>query len=152
MNWRSKNVRTGGNTAESRDMHYQLYFEQVSCLYAKLDDIFKQMQLANIYDDSIIILHGDHGSRISIRDPLVKHRDVLTQEDITDHFSTLFAVKIPGKPWSNDSSTQPLEQLMANVTTDITGVANTFKQNQPTKFVYLEGKKTLLPIPYPKAH
>jgi len=150
--WKSKNTRMGGNTAESRDTHYQLYFEQISCLYLKLDGIFKHMQSAKIYDDSIIILHGDHGSRISIRDPLVKHRDVLTEEDITDHFSTLFAVKMPGKPWSYDSTPQPLEQLLSNVTTDITGVSSTIVQNQPENFVYLEDKKQLVPIPYPMSH
>lgn len=155
VDWKSKNRRIGGNTAESREEHYQLYFDQVSCLYSKLDEIFKQMQIAGIYDDSIIILHGDHGSRISIRDPLVTNQDVLTEEDITDHFSTLFAVKMPGEAWSYDSSPQPLDQLMANVAREITGTSQPYEQNRPAKFVYLEDKKDkkkLTPIPYPMTH
>ncbi|MCZ6799518.1 MAG: hypothetical protein O7F12_03435 [Nitrospirae bacterium] len=140
-----------GNTVESRKVRYQLYFDQLSCLYSRLDELFKQMQASRIYDDSIIIIHGDHGSRISIREPLVSNRDVLTDEDIIDGFSTLFAVKMPGKAWDYDSSPLPLEQLMADVATELTGVSQTFGQDRPAKFVYLQDKKKLLPFPFPGA-
>ncbi len=154
MGWKDRYIYINetnpvGNTAESRKVRYQLYFDQLSCLYSKLDELFKQLKAARIYENSIIILHGDHGSRISIREPFVSNRDVLTDEDIIDGFSTLFAVKIPGKAWDYDSSPQPLEQLMASVVTELTGVSQNFGLDRPEKFVYLEDKKKLSPIPFP---
>jgi len=155
MDWKDRYIHihgtlpTVGNTAESRNVRYQLYFDQLSCLYSKLDELFKQLKAARIYEDSIIILHGDHGSRISISEPFVSNRDVLTDEDIIDGFSTLFAVKMPGNAWGYDSSPLPLEQLMASVVTELTGVSQTLGQDQPGKFVYLENKKKLSRIPFP---
>ena len=157
MDWKNrfynKSNLWAANTAEPRNVRYQLYFEQISCLYSELDRLFKQMQAAGVYEDSVVILHGDHGSRIVLNEPRARNQDSLTERDILDGFSTLFAVKMPGASWEYASSPQPLEQLMANVVVELTGVSPVQGQDKPANFVYLhDGKNTLVPIPYPRNH
>ena len=139
------------NTPQSREERYPLYFEQVSCLYTKLEQLFNQMKAAGIYDDSIIILQGDHGSRIVLTEPFAANRDVLTHQDIIDGFSTLFAIKIPGQEGGYDTSPLPLEQLLLKGVSDFTDASPTFAPNRPSQFVYLlDGNKLqFVQIPYP---
>ena len=101
------------NTGESRKERYKQYFEQLECLYRRLGELFDRMQAAGVYDDSIIIVHGDHGSKIVTTEPLKDNQYVLTKRDLLDGFSTLFAMKIPGKSGGYDKSSLPLEQLFA---------------------------------------
>ena len=44
----------------------------------------------------MVIIHGDHGSRISLWPPVPGVKDKLAATDYMDGFSTLFAVKGPG--------------------------------------------------------
>ena len=101
------------NTVVSRKERYKHYFEQLECLYLRLDELFDRMRAAGVYDDSIIIFHGDHGSRIVMTDPISGNRHALTKQDLVDGFSTLFAVKLPGRRGGYDKSLRPLEQLFA---------------------------------------
>jgi hypothetical protein len=101
------------NTAASRKERYQQYLEQLRCLYLRLDELFDQMRAAGIYDDSIIVLHGDHGSRIVLTEPNAATQPELTKQDLVDGYSTLFAMKLPGKSGGYDKSPWPLEQLLA---------------------------------------
>ena len=48
-----------------------------------------------MWENSIIIIHGDHGSRIRIRRPIYANRKEISNEDLRDSYSTLFAAKIP---------------------------------------------------------
>jgi hypothetical protein len=78
-----------------------------------LDELFDRMRAAGVYDDSIILLHGDHGSRIVMTEPTAENHHALTEQELVDAFSTLFAMKVPGKPGGYDKSPRPLEQLFA---------------------------------------
>jgi hypothetical protein len=102
-----------GDISQRREQRYGHYFQQLQCLYAKLDKLFLGMKSAGIFDDSIIILHGDHGSRNNRYEPVAENVALLTEDDYKDAFSTLFAIKIPGKPGGYDNSVLPLEQLLA---------------------------------------
>jgi hypothetical protein len=85
------------NTIESRERRYALYLEQMQCLYRKLGHIFEEWKRAGIFDRLRIIIHGDHGSRIYLHAPTAGNRNELRVSDYADAFSTLLAVKAPGK-------------------------------------------------------
>jgi hypothetical protein len=96
--WRSLIYSTTGavNTPASRRQRYRAYFDQVGCAYELLGRFFDELKRAGIYDDATIIVHGDHGSRISIYDPWPQTRSLLSEDDLFDHYATLYAVKRPG--------------------------------------------------------
>lgn len=83
------------NTPDSRQQHYRAYLQQYQCTLHQVIAILDRLKARGIYDSSIIVIHGDHGSRISLRDPVEKIRAQLTQQDFIDSYSTLFTIKIP---------------------------------------------------------
>jgi hypothetical protein len=126
------------NTITSRQERYRLYFHQMKCVYRKLDTLFEQMRKSGMYEDSIIILHGDHGSRISRFELRAKNLDRLSMRDFEDEFSTLFAVKLPGVQAQYSIQKQPIEALLAE-----TIFPNMKKINQPIDsepFFFLRGQ------------
>lgn len=94
LGWKNRAAPTP--TARTRAVRYALYLEQVRCTLGKLRVLFERMKAAGRFADATIIIHGDHGSRITVTDPRDENRDRLTAEDLVDGFSTLFAVKAPG--------------------------------------------------------
>ena len=139
------------NTPQSREERYRLYFQQVQCLYVRLDELFQQMQTAGIFENSIIILHGDHGARIGIHDPYIEDLALLSREDYADAFSTLFAVKFPNKPGGYNTSITPLEELLAETVGEPSKSRAKFVPGGPEPFVYVmsRNRNTLTPVFYP---
>jgi hypothetical protein len=84
------------NSAESRALRYDRYLEQVACTHRKLDEIFQAMQRAGNFEDALIIVHGDHGSRISLAPLDTRAADLITDQDFLDAYPTLFAIRRPG--------------------------------------------------------
>jgi hypothetical protein len=101
------------NTDASRRLRYSLYFEQIGCLYKELGMVFERWRAAGVWDRAMIVIHGDHSSRIWRREPHVRNRAELTREDLLDMFPTLFALKIPEAAAGYDSTPRPVEQLLA---------------------------------------
>ena len=56
------------NTPDSRATRYARYFEQASCVQKKLEQLMMAIP-PSLRRDAIVIIHGDHGSRISLVDP-----------------------------------------------------------------------------------
>ena len=83
-------------TAEERRADYQRYLEQVVCAGKQMDALFAQLKDLGIYDEATIIIHGDHGSRIGERPYIIAQTELLTGQDLRDHYSTLLAIKAPG--------------------------------------------------------
>ncbi|HEX2255951.1 MAG TPA: hypothetical protein VHG92_04465, partial [Afifellaceae bacterium] len=83
------------NTAQSREERYRLYFPQVHCITARLVGFFDRMKREGLFDDAIIVVHGDHGARIATERARFTDPGGLSERDVVDHFSTLFAVKAP---------------------------------------------------------
>jgi len=104
------------NNAETRAARYPVYLEQVACTTKLLGDLFDSLREAEVYDDMTIIVHSDHGSRISFRVP---HREAsgqrLRTEDFIDCYSTLFAVKAPRIRPGYDRRMLPLGPLFEQV-------------------------------------
>jgi phosphoglycerol transferase MdoB-like AlkP superfamily enzyme len=125
------------------------YFEQLECLYSELDHFFKRMREAGIYDDSIIIIHGDHGSRIFINEPTDKNQHLLTTQDLVDGFSTLFAMKLPGTAARYDKALVPLEQLFAKFAFEAGLTSTNVLSEQSDAYVYLITDDSADPIRIP---
>ena len=138
-------------TSERRALKYDQYLRQVECLYVRLDDLFKKMQSAGLFDDTIIILHGDHGSRIGIHDPVAVERRDLTDVDYADAFSTLFAVRIPGEPGSYDPSLRAIDDLLAATLGTSLGSTPVISVPRQDSFVYLStgGQKEQMLVQFP---
>lgn len=95
------------------------YFEQVDCAVNSMRQIFEKMKMSQIYDQSIIVLHGDHGSKIGRYRPLYKNLGLLTHTEYRANYSTLFAVKFPGDEGRLDSRVLPLSTLLEEFTAGV---------------------------------
>jgi arylsulfatase A-like enzyme len=98
------------NTAQSRAVRYPLYLEQVICTHRKLNELFEEMMRHGVYEDAIIIIQGDHGSRIDTGPPRPGVLN-LSERDFIDGFSTLYAIKLPGLNPGYDRRALPIDEL-----------------------------------------
>ena len=90
---------------------YEDYLRQTVCLYGKLEKLLNRMRAAGMLDNSIVILHGDHGSRLGLRAPVQENLDQFTTRDFLDGFATLFAVKVPGESGGYNLEVQSLQHV-----------------------------------------
>jgi hypothetical protein len=82
------------NAAEIRKGHYQEYFQQLTCTYRHLEPLMADIKKSD--RNIVVVIQGDHGSRISIANPFVDPVSAMSERDYVDTFSTLFAVRLPG--------------------------------------------------------
>jgi len=82
-------------TRDQRALLYGRYLGQLICTESRMGALFAHLKMLGIYDDATIIVHGDHGSRIGERPYIVPSPQVLTDQDVIDHFATLLAIKAP---------------------------------------------------------
>jgi len=99
------------NTPATRRLRYERYFDQLECLYTRLDAIFDDLRQKKLFDDAVIIAHGDHGSRLPITDPQPSQLKDITKADKVDTYSTLFAVKSPSISPDYDLRLLPINRL-----------------------------------------
>ena len=83
-------------TVAEREGLYRRYLAQVVCAEKQMDALFVQLKALGIYNEATIVIHGDHGSRIGERPYVIAKPDLLTGQDISDHYATLLAIKTPG--------------------------------------------------------
>jgi hypothetical protein len=100
------------NSAASRAERYGRYFDQVRCQQALLGRLFEAMKAADVWRDAIVVVHGDHGSRIVQNMPSAGNAARLTRGDFNDAFSTLFAVRAPGLEAGLVEGQRPLQELL----------------------------------------
>jgi hypothetical protein len=96
-----------------RERKYSLYLEQVICTHRKLAEVFNAMRESGIYRDSIIIVHGDHGSRIGLRPMRVAVESTIEPRDYVDSFSSLLAIKAPRITPAYDRRFLPMDSVFA---------------------------------------
>ncbi len=113
------------------------YFDQIRCTMRKLETLFAALKRSGTFRNAIIVIHGDHGSRIGMTEPTLKTVSTLSGDDYVAAFSTLFALKAPALPAGTDTLMLPLPLLL-----DFAGgrdertLAN---RPRPTVFVGSEG-------------
>jgi hypothetical protein len=107
------------------------YFEQAECALLTLREFFEQMKSKSMFDRSIILLHGDHGSQISAHYPSPNNIQVMTVEDYRAHYSTLFAVKYPHGEFGLDNRALPISTLLHEFSTDVTIYSDSQVAHEP---------------------
>ena len=105
------------NTAETRAQRYPLYLEQIACTNLKLDAMFNDLKEAGIFQNMVILVHGDHGSRLNKNMPRISQAP-LSDSDMVDCFSTLFAIRFPAVPATYDRRELPLGPLLRGLMGD----------------------------------
>lgn len=130
-------------TPEGRELRFDQYLRQMECLYAELDKLFLRMQSSGMFNDSVVIVHGDHGSRLGLRHPISKEQDQLTAADYADGLSTLFAAKIPGRPGGYDPSLHAIDELLVQTLGRGVGKAPSLAvpRQEPFAYLYAGGRR-----------
>ena len=77
------------------EVRYIGYFAQVGCLHSALRRFFEGLMEIGAFEDATIVVHGDHGSRIALIAPLTTAPQPLSDEDLADMYSVLYAVRSP---------------------------------------------------------
>jgi hypothetical protein len=103
------------NTPESRRRFYASYLEQLRCTRRALQDFLEDLQELGAYENAMIIIHGDHGSRIALAAPNRLFGDLLSETDLVDLYSVLFAVRGPGFDSGYDTSLRSIQALFAEM-------------------------------------
>jgi len=143
------NVRPRYNTDGSRELSYPRFLDQATCLQSRLESIFQILQDKGLWEDAIVVVHGDHGSRIAHRLPSDSTLDDLIPTDFLDSFSTLFAVKAPGIEPGYDRRLLPIDYLFKRTVRD--GLIPDDPKLAAHPFVYLlNSGKTLIKHPMPQ--
>lgn len=83
------------NTPGGRALRYERYGEQVRCTQRRVQELLDAIP-AGVGEQAIVILQGDHGSRISLVGRRSRAQQQLIPTDYMDAYSTLFAIRAPG--------------------------------------------------------
>jgi hypothetical protein len=103
------------NSEESRERRYERYLEQMKCTQELVLGSLSRNLAPQLLESATIVVHSDHGSRISIHEPNEKNWGLLTNRDLLDHYSTFFAVKGPGVPAGVDPCLVTLEDAVGTL-------------------------------------
>jgi hypothetical protein len=101
-----------GNTTASRRVRWALYAEQVECVYTKLESLLDTIDSVAPPQGVMIVIHGDHGSRITRNHPIPEHASQLSDQDLLDAFATLLVVRGPGISPGVDTSAVSIQRLV----------------------------------------
>lgn len=123
--------RPHNNDGASRAASYEQYLEQVQMTRRELSQLFTVLKEIGQWDNAIVVLHGDHGSRITIEWPTAANRERLSETDLIDGFSALFAVKRPGHPARYDRRELPLDHLAKRILRDDQAPGDSTLEDRP---------------------
>ena len=102
------------NDEASRKARYRNYFGQVLCIFKKLTVLMDRLKAAGRLDDTLIIIHGDHGSRISLAG---RHDNPanLSKRDLIDLYAAYFAIRFPHAKGGQDREFISLQSLFSRL-------------------------------------
>lgn len=126
------------NFSNVRKFSYGLYADQLECVYKKIEEIIGVLKKKEFFEDSIIVLHGDHGSRITLNKISPANEKIITPQEYADTFSTLFAVKRPGVKPGHDPSIAALPELLRRYTAD--PYVDRWQNERVQPYVYLRDR------------
>jgi hypothetical protein len=110
--WLVQDSRPDVDTLQTRAQRYRLYYEQVLCTNRIVGNFLDAIEQNLALSDTVVIIHGDHGSRISLRDPEMWAGTGYGEEDFRrDWHATFFAVRIPGKSGGRSSEPAVIHDL-----------------------------------------
>lgn len=137
------------NTAESRRIRWALYAGQTECLYRQLDSMLARLDSVAPPQGLLVLIQGDHGSRIFRTSPEPGNADRLGDQDLLDAYSTLLAIRGPGLGEGVDSSAVDIQSTVPRLIAG-GGTASLGAENR-RPLVYLETfrMRTGRPVPFP---
>ncbi len=144
-----RSLRPRYNTDATRALRYPLYLAQMECLLTRLEAIFGVVKAKGLWDEAVIIVHGDHGSRLSHWQPRYENREQLTAADLVDCYSTLFAMKGPGVVPGYYRQLLPVDRLLAEMARDGRMPDASGDGGRPTVFLQ-DGDRPLVELPLPE--
>jgi hypothetical protein len=135
-----------GNSPETRAARYAKYLEQVACVRMKLGQLIAAIP-APLQQDAIIIIQGDHGSRITLVDPT---QPGASPPDFADSYSTLFAIRSASLEPGYDRRLLPITCLLrAFVQSDFTSVSALDEGCRTTPGVLIRKHEKIVESPLP---
>jgi hypothetical protein len=99
------------NVPEGRADRYDAYLQQVACAQRRIDKLVQAIP-EPVRRDAIVIVQGDHGSRITLVDPGTNVGTPPAPSDFVDSFSTIFAVRAEGIEPGYDLQTSSIACLL----------------------------------------
>ena len=72
------------------------YAEQMACAARVVERLVAALRASPGGKDAVILVHGDHGSRIVAHEPFGDDARQLNDDDVRRGFATLFALSLPG--------------------------------------------------------
>ncbi len=105
-------VRRSGAAREAREAAYA---DQLRCAMARVDAALAALAASPAGRDAIVVIHGDHGSRITAADPLAGNAGAIGERDMIAGFSTLLAVRLPGAAPAWRAEPVPVAGVLAHL-------------------------------------
>jgi hypothetical protein len=100
-----------GATLEERQ---RAYFDQLGCVTTKVGEALAAVASSPAWERSVVVIHGDHGSRITEWDPTVENVGRFGPADMISGYSTLFAIRAPGIARGYETARSPVADLLAS--------------------------------------
>ncbi len=75
----------------------EAYYDQLHCAFRFIDRAATALDRSPAGKNAIIVVHGDHGSRIADQVPSADRRGKFGRDEMISGYSTLFAVRLPGQ-------------------------------------------------------
>lgn len=140
----------GGTTLrQSRAARYRLYFDQVLCAQRKIAQLLDAIPPA-LRDEAIVVIQGDHGSRISPLEPIIIASARFAASDYADYFSTLFAVRAPDVEAGYDTRVTSITCLLRSLVESDFRAAGDTGGCSTARVVHLLDGKDPRPRPLPE--
>ena len=130
----------GRKSSVSIDQRRRAYFDQIRCVTRKVDAALAALARSPTGANSIVIIHGDHGSRITNTDPSERYAGQFDDRDVVAGFSTLFAVRSPGIEAGYSSDHARVAELLRDFVARDFRSAPADKSREPDS-VYLDDRK-----------
>ena len=92
LNWRRWEKPFAGRNLAKRQ---HAYFAQVRCTTRKIGTLLKALDRSPAGKNTVVIIHGDHGSRITEVEPTDANIGKFSESDLVATYSTMFAVRGP---------------------------------------------------------
>jgi hypothetical protein len=133
-------------TSAERGSLYKRYLDQLVCAEKRMADLFAHLKTIDVYDEATIVVHGDHGSRIGEQTYLAESAEMLTEQDLLDHYATHLAIKTPGRAPGLVEEPVALQRVFAETFLD--GSASS-GPGPADIFVREGGRRGFVSLPFP---
>lgn len=121
----------------SLDVRQHAYFAQVRCTTRRMGLALRALSHSPAGANAIVIIHGDHGSRITELEPTPANVGKFSARDLISSYSTLFAIRFPGVQPGLSSGRRPIQDLLSDFAGTGFSKAPDDTQNAPA-LIYLD--------------